>query len=168
MSAFIASYKLYKFTESTWDPSQDIEDLINQIQEHGPHIVGGYFGRSNYIEKASEIYLEEINKSVFSWSPNAQPHEVVRGQCIVLIGAQKDQDKEYVYYVDPEDGSNPNRPNQQSIYRIEYKILQKNIVNFDGIHIEFADQQEPYFCKNTVYSVYKDRSLTDRVKNLTV
>lgn len=96
-----------------------IEDLIKELNNNGPLRGMGYYGQSFYTSNVVSIShnFADTAISVNGWPPNSyKDNKSIAPQNIIIVGAKKDGDKKYVYYISlptPE-------KNQFQIYVISY------------------------------------------------
>ncbi|MDN3507417.1 MAG: hypothetical protein P0S94_00685 [Simkaniaceae bacterium] len=119
------SAERYGLKISSWHPSQPIERLIDQLNEHGSHSVSGCFGKPHYKCDARELGQKIGERKVFGWRPQDPRKEGhITGHVILIVGAEKAASgKEFVYYIDPMDESDPANPDKQKIYKMSYRRL---------------------------------------------
>lgn len=119
---------LYGFKDASWTPFQPIEALIADLKERGPLVVGGTFRQ--YIDDAKPTKQKIQEWQIFTWKSARLPNSV-NAHSITVVGAHKDtQNKTAVYYVDPEDASDPNSPIKK-MYAISYETFCKDIVSLN-------------------------------------
>ncbi len=113
--------KAYNIKKSSWHPSNPINNLIEQLNLHGPHMVAGYFGKGYYEEVPFELKERIEGRPIFKWLPNTNKNlENLPGHSIVIIGARGQGKSGYVYFLDPQDSSDPNNLLSQKVYMIPY------------------------------------------------
>jgi hypothetical protein len=127
------------FMKSSWHPESPIKDLIEEIGQRGPLLITGFFGRrsgQNTLvrltnRKSKPVFIE--GRPLFHWKQNHSIEaESNNGHIVVVIGATIENNKGYVYYLDPVDGSNANDPSTQKVYVTSYQKLISTITNIDG------------------------------------
>lgn len=124
-------FEQYKLKKSSWHPSLPISSLMQQLREKGPHVVSGLIGQPYYIDKPHKV--EEIQgKPIFGWKPGSKTQSCSETHCVTIIGARKKGNNERVYFIDPWDGSNPQKPEQQKIYTMSYKNFVGKTVTWDS------------------------------------
>lgn len=127
--------ELYHLEISSWHPKESIEHLIAELQKNGPLIVGGCFGALHYSVPPRKLGKQIEGRAVYGWiktdPKNTNP---VTGHSILLVGAEKTSTRELVYYIDPEDSSDPSDPEKQRIYCMSYERLTsaENICDYHG------------------------------------
>lgn len=113
----------YRFKSSSWTRNDSIADLGNEIQTHGPLIVGGFFGRNYYdVLPYEREFL--LGRTVYAWKKEDARSTLNRDRhVILLIGVKKEANLELVYYMDSSDESDPQDPSKQKIYVMSYARL---------------------------------------------
>jgi hypothetical protein len=109
--------------KSTWHPEQPIDNLMEQLKLHGPLLAAGKFGQLFYEDPSFETNDKIEGRPIFGWKPNAKRREggLYNQHAVVIVAAQKINGKEYVYFIDPVDGSNPADLRTQKIYVQSYE-----------------------------------------------
>lgn len=120
----------YRFKDSSWNPKQDITNLIKELKTHGPLLISGSFGQDFY-SKPSRLLdhkLGEEKKPVWGWDtePNiftssfSNPKSIGKeANKVLLIGAQKSKNSTgHVYFVSS---------NEQKIFMISLEGLKRRI-----------------------------------------
>ncbi len=123
--------KLYELKISSWTPFQTINDLIKELKEKGPLVISGTFHVSAYTAPYSQYRKKVSQHTILAWPPGTKIENSFIHHVVTLIGAKKDQ--KLVYYVDPNDPSDPAAPQKKPIYAIPYQELQEGIVNLTNI-----------------------------------
>lgn len=137
---------MHGFSKTHWNPSVhiDIEVLIEQLTQYGPLVVLGSFGQMHYINPPTEAKqtiedrIQGCKRKIFYWPKNSPCKEENSPMvAMIIIGAKtetiKGEKTELVYYIDPEDGSDPAQIENQKIYMMSYRNLRENIANWRGI-----------------------------------
>lgn len=142
----------YGFQVASWSPLEPISALRECLKTNGPLFVGGAFGRNKYSVDAT-IMQEVGGRSIFGWkSTDRKPEgkKPILGtksfteHAIVIIGAASGGSKGgFVYYVDPKDGSDPLKPEQQKVYVISYQNLASSIADLRGQSIKLNSTATP-------------------------
>jgi hypothetical protein len=136
---------LYNLNRSSWTPKLGIDKLIEELKNHGPMMVGGHFGTFTYSEPPYEMTTKAGDRSLYAWKPgNVRLESEDAAHSIVLVGAKKVKDKSYVYFVDPNDPSDPKDRTKQKIYIISFANLASNICEVTGLRTPEADQYAYY------------------------
>lgn len=126
----------YNCQYSPWHPKKSIKELIGEIQTFGPHLVIGQLGRKYYTSPPFQLATPLEGRSVFGWKPGTPKFfiDIKNGvpeiHAIILIGAEIQDNKEYVYYLDPDDPSISNDITTQKVYKISYNNLKNSIFSF--------------------------------------
>jgi hypothetical protein len=126
------SRKAYRLKKSLFHPKKPISHLIEQLHIHGPHLVGGKFGEAYYTTPLFELKNKIEGRPVFGWPPNAARKALTANHAVVVVGAQIEKDKEYIYFIDPNDESKPDDYSTQKIYVMSYKKFQSMICDLNG------------------------------------
>ncbi len=146
--------KIYNMKLSTWHPQQPIEKLLSELQTRGPLIVGGCFGTSHYAVPPRKLEIQIEGKPTYGWvkSDPKNPNRV-QVHTIVIVGAQKTAKQELVFYIDPENDSDPAHPEKQKIFCMSYNRLTspETICDYHG----FLRNNAPL---GIGYAVYKERT----------
>jgi len=131
----------YGAKKSSWHPDQPLENLIEQLNRHGPHYVAGKFGQMYYEDPPSELPTKVEGRSILRWKPNTKRVEGVSLHAVIIVGA--DSKKKHVYYIDPIDGSHPNDITSQKIYVMSYERVRASIADLTGA--QRKDETGKYF-----------------------
>jgi hypothetical protein len=83
--------------------SQKIETLINELQEKGPLIGLGQIGPNSYAVKPFELKNKLYGQNIYGWEPGAKRVDHSKQNYIMILGAKKIEDREYVYFTSSED-----------------------------------------------------------------
>lgn len=124
--------------ESGWTPAQTIDQLIEQLQQGGPHVVFGLFGSPYYTKEAHVCADPDAPQAIFGWNPDERipDDEIWAAHGVILVGANRS--KRRVYFIDPRDGSDPKNATARKVYAMSYKRLCDSICNQLGISYEQA------------------------------
>ncbi len=139
------SFKIRQLQASFWHPSQEIDQLISELWLHGPHMIGGYFGKVYYIDEPILLKDRIQNRKIYAWPVGAKRKVDTVAHSVVIVGANK-VDKR-VYYIDPQDGSNPAQPDSAKVYATSYETLRKNIITIDNLKPKIPTPSNPYAIK---------------------
>lgn len=140
--AAMAAAKAFGFRTSQWTPLQTIDKLQEALKSEGPLMVGGLYGEALYTSHEPTVTETISDHPIYTWKPSdrrtfSSPLEMqtIDKHQIVIIGAAQGGPKGgYVYFVDPKNGSDPQNPLQQKIYKITYENLTSNISDQRGHH----------------------------------
>lgn len=157
--AFSVLYKnCYKLEESSWEPTQPVEALIQELAIHRMLLVKGAFGKDYYQSKPLPMKEKIHGRTLWYWPPNSPRSEsLVEIHSIVLIGARKiAPNKAHVYFIDPEDGSHPGNREQQRIYVTSYENLKLRIRNLFNEQLLNQDGR-PAFIPGFKYALRANR-----------
>ncbi|MEI6243014.1 MAG: hypothetical protein WCP39_06390 [Chlamydiota bacterium] len=157
---FTASYTAYGCKLSPWHPEKPIDVLIEQLQLHGPHFVEGRLGSSFYEENPFQLSQKIEGRPVFGWKPNAKRinEDSLEFHVVVIVGAKVDNEKKFVYFIDPQDGSDPSNITTQKIYIISYERFRSSICNLFGMQLKTLDGKiafEDVGKETNNYALYK-------------
>lgn len=125
----------YGCQQSSWNPGQPIESLVNTLKDHGPHMVTGKLGQAYYKKNPTLSKNKIEGRHLYFWPPNSEKEDHEVGHTVVIIGAKKiyteTGSQELVYFLDPEDGSKPNDVGTQKVYATSYKNLCNSLHDLD-------------------------------------
>ena len=108
--------KAYDLKPVSWMPTDPFSTLFKILKESGPVQVGGSFGTTKYGEPPFKVEVLPNGIEVLGWKSTARISDVTYSQhVIVLVGAKKVGPKGYVYYLDPNDSSHPDKPEQRPV-----------------------------------------------------
>ncbi len=143
----------YELTKSQWRGATDTMDahhitqLIEELRRTGPLVVLGSFGRSCYsIPPRPLLELPIEGCQLLGWEPKAKHRKLpdeTPPQAITIVGARKEGEQEYVYYVDPFDASDSACEALRKVYQISYAFLIKNVVEFEPGLFAYAARVSP-------------------------
>ncbi len=124
------------FIKSEWNSDKSIDFLIEQIKKHGPLFASGKLGRCCYTQDAEKSRYKIANRSIWYWKPGTYNNDNNFLHAVIITGAENTLKGKFVYYIDPNDASDPNNAESQKIYKISYDRLitafTKNSVNICG------------------------------------
>lgn len=131
--AIRAAAEGYNLRLSTWSPHQNIDALIRELEAHGPVAIGGHFGERYYVFPSRKIGRQIEGREVYGWRPGTpRRDENVANHMVVVVGAEKIEGKQLVYFLDPNFPSDPEAPENQRIFAISYANLRRHITNRCG------------------------------------
>lgn len=122
------SAELYELKKSSWSPFQSAAELMKEIKEKGPLVVGGIFGESNY-SKAPHEMKKIAGQSIFVWNKGERKEGAVCAHAITIVGIEIKKENALVYYVNPANASDPLDRQAQKLYAISYRSFKENIIN---------------------------------------
>ncbi|MGK0183585.1 MAG: hypothetical protein ACI9YB_002902 [Halioglobus sp.] len=128
----LRSIEGYGLKESSWHPSREVDDLIEQIRESGPHKVSGKFGKMFYEEDAALQPRSCGSYNLYAWKKGSTRKELNKTHSIVIIGASKRAPGGLVYFLDPLDESDPAKPFERPVYVMSYNRLKTDIATSLG------------------------------------
>jgi hypothetical protein len=119
------------FEDSSYNPHMPVTTLIQILSHEGPIVVSSMLGVHAYLIEPHILKQKIGDLTVRGWTPGAPKAEGSKiGHFITIIGAQKDGDKERVYFIDPNDSSIPGV--QRKIYTVSYKTFKENLMSLWG------------------------------------
>ena len=121
----------FQLTASEWLPQDSVRLLSKELKLRGPLYVQGDFGENFY--KDLPFLLERISAlqfPVYSWGEQeCRAGELVSfTHAVCIIGADHEGEGS-VYFVDPNDATDPADFSSQKIYTIPYPLFQSKIRN---------------------------------------
>lgn len=113
-------FKKLCFARSSWNPEKTIDLIIQDLKIHGPLLAGGMLGTPFYQSAPYELNEKISGHTIMAWKIGAYKDKG-NGNChfIVVVGAEKVLEKKFIYFIDPNDASDPASP-AQKIYKISY------------------------------------------------
>lgn len=128
----------YKLQYAHWSPQDEIEDLVSQLKTTGPLAVYGRFGPSFYKEKPSLLNESAGKRHLYSWSQDAVPDSTGSSHVVLVIGAEQGVNdlESSVYFIDPNDKSDPNNPESQRIYKVSYTHFSETVEPVSPISLD--------------------------------
>lgn len=144
---------------SYWEPTGRFTFLVEELEIRGPLVVGGFFGRAYYATKPKKLDRTVMGRPLYGWLKTDPKISLIVGHVIVVVGAEKVNDREYVYYVDSEDASDPDHPEKQVLFCMSYQKLVDNILANNGFHHKQASCRVGYafHADPSLSSVSKDK-----------
>lgn len=145
--AFRISYDRFDLKESSWKPSDPIQTLIRSLKTFGPHQCLGKFGQANYNAKP-ELLGKIGDRNIVFWKKGTRK-DVLQPifHSIVVIGArhQTSNSSGYIYYVDPQDCSDPEDRKSQIVYCLSYERFKTELANLNSrrMHIQKSEDIVP-------------------------
>lgn len=121
----------YGLKTSDWTPDMSIEVLIQEMKLHGPLYVSGALGACVYVAPP-RVLRSVAGRTIHFWPKGSARNNLTAGHAVVLVGAEKTSGGPLIYYVDPNDPSDPKDKSLQKIYAISYKNLVDSVVNLMG------------------------------------
>ena len=145
----ICLFECYKLRKSSWKPSHPITRLIRELKSYRWIMLHGRFGKHFYQQAPKSKLNQILGRTIWYWEKDSPQKEAgfLTIHSVVVIGASKGKAKGggVVYFVDPQDGSHPERLEQQKIYEISYQNL------IDHVSDLFGERYNP---KDHVRSIY--------------
>jgi hypothetical protein len=130
--AFIVMAEKYGLKKSSWKPSDNIESLIKELDVNGPLAIGGVFGRSSYLDAPFCLKQQIGNRDIYAWKPGVKRVQTASAHMCLIVGAKKVLDKEYIYFIDPLDSSDPKDEASQKLYLSSYKNFISHSIDLHG------------------------------------
>lgn len=115
-----------EYTPSPWKPTDSIEVFMNVLRTLGSCIVGGKFGQAYYTKQPHRLNEQFGEREIVGWNPTERKENSCSHQ-ILVIGAQKKDKNEYIYYLDPYDGNFTNQTGR--LYKISYERFRNSVNN---------------------------------------
>lgn len=136
----------YQLQHSSWSPDQGVISLITEITETGPIAVGGVIGTPYYKERPLPTGEEFGGRHTYFWNADARTLSASSsGHMILLVGAKKEADGEFVYFIDPNDASDPSNSESQRIYRMPYLELVEHIIPIALPYLDKEGEKPTFF-----------------------
>lgn len=122
---YLEAAKAYKFKTADWHPCDPIEKLITELVEKGFFSVNLIIKPWYYAQRYF-IPQQFVEEKIYSWDFDNQTNnatkEIDEGHAILIVGAEKTGEEEYIYFLDPNHSSDENY-----VYQLPYKELCKSI-----------------------------------------
>ena len=99
-------------SKTRYATSQKIETLIEELKENGPLIALGNLGPSAYEGIPFKLKNKEFDQDIYGFKPGTHK-EYSPQNCLMVLGAKKEEGSEYVYYTMTQDIT----PNSESYTR---------------------------------------------------
>ena len=100
-------------------------------------MVLGNVGVNEYIDPPFKMSKQLSGRDIYAWKPGAKKlSDEERGliHAVLLVGAEKVQNKAFVYFIDSVDPSDPNNPSTQKIYKRSFDHFKLNLCNLGGYY----------------------------------
>jgi hypothetical protein len=126
----------YGLAPIKWAPVDGLAPFFTAVEMHGSLIVGGLFGKSMYTDPPYKMGQQVGGRDIYAWKPGSARAETaaISAHTVVVVGVRKqDNEKGMVYYIDPDDGSDPSKSMSQPIYAMSFASLTKYIATLDGV-----------------------------------
>ena len=133
--AFKVMAEKYGLKKSIWTPLDNIESLISELGKNGPLAISGIFGRVAYLDPPFRLSQKIDNREIYAWKPGAKrkpASDFSAAHACLIVGAKKIDAKEYVYFIDPQDPSDPKDESSQRIYLGSYKNFMSHTIDLHG------------------------------------
>jgi hypothetical protein len=129
--------KLYGLTPSRWTPLMGIDSLMEEVRQHRVIGFGAFLGIAYYEGAPKPVATIEGHK-IYGWPPAARKAlDLARAHFIAVVGVRLETDPKkraegkagHVIYVDPNDRSDPDKPDTQRFYIVSYETFKKHVEN---------------------------------------
>jgi hypothetical protein len=129
---WIEAARQYGLVQATWTPLQGCDALYTSLKQHGPHLFVGELGRLQYLNAPQEIPSAKLgNCPVLGWPPHSPKKTSEHSaHAILVIGVNKE--RQLIYYLDPEDPSDPAQGPTQIIYVTSYNTFSSRLFPLHG------------------------------------
>jgi hypothetical protein len=148
--------RAFKLQRSEWHPSHPITSLMEQLRQHGPHVVCGKLGKLYYEADPIRLSGNVAGRPLFGWQPGTGMKPEGNTHAVVVVGAKSDQ--ELVYFIDPMDGSDPADPQTQKIYVMSYKAFRNRLCDLFSNMLFKEDAatglREPVFIQGNPFALH--------------
>lgn len=144
--------------------NKTMDSLIEALKKNGPMLVTGYHGQPYYTKKAV-VVSDPHPFSVFGWDPKWRMPENVEDidHVVIICGAAtfvnaKNQATERVYFIDPNDDSNPLKDQARKVYTCSFERFKKSSNPYNlheipstleeaqrvvyGVHVNYQPKEE--------------------------
>jgi hypothetical protein len=157
----------YQLQRSAWHPAALITSLMEELRQHGPHVVSGHFGQLHYQALPFRLSQEVEGRPVFGWKPDAPRKERSDCHAVTLVGARSDTG--HIYFIDPLDGSDPADLQTQKIYVMSYAKFRLSLVDLFGNQGRTAAGEAVFVAGNPfAFHAGRSPSLISRLSDLTL
>lgn len=123
--------KQFKINFTDWTPEQGFDGLLNAIKSKGPMMVAGYFGGSCYTAPPHKLNENFGKWEVYGWDDRERSSNNSAGHSITIIGLEKINNQEYIYYLDPNYPITVNGPNR--ILKMSYQRFISDLASWFGL-----------------------------------
>lgn len=124
---YLAAIKSYNLKMPAWHLCEHIDRLLEQLQVNGAFAVSGKFGDQFYSTE-SDVNSEKIGlRPLHCYLENNEREELGTGHAILIIGAEKANDNEFIYYLDPNESSESSK-----VYKLPYDQFLSRIADIYG------------------------------------
>lgn len=83
--------------------SQRIETLIKELKEKGPLVALAQIGPKSYADTPFKLLNKMCHQDIYGWRYGAKRHAFSANSCVMVLGAKKLEDREYVYFTMSDD-----------------------------------------------------------------
>lgn len=127
--------KYYGLIESSWTPSDKIEQFMDMIRLYGPHVV--HTVPALVVNKSQSI----CEKKFDDWNiytpidSNIDTESDFNiGHAILVVGVKKEGNENFIYYMDPNDGNSIQ--GERTIYKVPYELFCAKLTNIYGVNFK--------------------------------
>lgn len=167
-SLLSAAFQDYGFQEANWKPDNLIDILINTLTTHGPLLVSAHIGSKHGLN--NRVMMNTMGRSIYGWQNESEMREEEDSSphAVVITGAQKDEfGNEWVYFVDPNDGSDPENPELQKIYVYSYRNFKLIVQAFNNIPTKHLSAVELSVVSMKAYAFFHRNSKEEDMQSVT-
>ncbi len=143
------SFEINEECVSNYATCSKIEILIEELKEKGPLVALGNYGPNAYVDKPFKLNAKMCNQDLYGWKPESKRKEYSKQSQIIILGAQKSNENEYIYFTMSDDIT----PNSTSYIR-KHKPSNKDINIYKTSHKTFS------LYLNDIYPPLKSSGLT--------
>ncbi|MDB6096641.1 MAG: Conserved hypothetical rane protein [Francisellaceae bacterium] len=148
--------EIFDIIPSSWNPNQPIDALKKLLNTQGPQAINANLRRVCYTNEpfviAQEKNLAEpLGYEVYGWKVGTRKENIKISHCILVVGVTTSP-KQYVYFVDPHDESNPTK--LRPLYKVLYETFCKHAIYADSIRVSSGS---PLNIENNNYTFTSNR-----------
>lgn len=107
---------------------KESKDLVSFLKEHGPFAASGYYGKARYFEApiSFKIMPKLGDRDVLYWKVGAKKSDARNvGHCVTVVGCST-EGPGLVYFLDPQELSDPSDKTLEKVYLISFKNFIQN------------------------------------------
>ncbi|MCH9626017.1 MAG: hypothetical protein S4CHLAM123_12060 [Chlamydiales bacterium] len=133
--ANMACARLFGLEQAGWNFHKNVTNLIQEMQEHGPLMVQGYFGQPYYKDKPFQLADKVGQRTIWGWKPDAvrQENDKHHIHPILVVGGRSDTKTGHVYFIDALDKSDPCDSDSARVYIMSYPKFTEQIATLEGL-----------------------------------
>lgn len=137
--------KQYGLAYSHWLPGAGVLGLIKELKTVGPLAIYGRFG-GVYYQNPPLLSAEDMKgRDVFFWNADATRVESACLHVVLLVGASQREEGNFVYFIDPNDSSDPEDIRSQPLYRISFEFFCATIQPVGPVHLDKEIEPRAFF-----------------------